>query len=253
MEGFATNSVASWRNHGNMRKLMRAVLEETGLDTVGLWQSWKSERLSGTKQDLFEASSINVWLAGQGITDTRNVFGMYLYFWSKKDNHLVTWAKDIEQKVAAHRKEIYRMTAARYSRKYGVVVIEKWDKSRTAEAPAPEFDRRTEQEVNANSIRQFSGVYLLTDALKNRFTKENVLDVPSKNISNVHFGCGGSPMNSVMDGKLVRCNKCNKHYDQDVSAAQHLWSMHVEGSGTSKVAGTSRKSKKAKDSAELSA
>ena len=162
---------------------------------------------------------------------------LYLEWWRRKDAHLTNMARGTDQRLLRYRREIYRVAARRWADVYKTVVIEKWDKRKTAETPEPENDTRTPQEEIANSVRQLCGVSVLVGAVKQAFGTFDMVQVSPVKISTTHYGCGGEGVATLVH-RMVRCAKCKRAYDQDVNAARTLWER--ERSGGAGTPGTSR-------------
>jgi hypothetical protein len=188
--------------------------------------AWK--RVVG-KPDLFVSpEEANVWLSTQGIKGDVERLTFHLTLWVAKDHHLINWARGIEQHLQLHRREIYRRAAHQLSLKYSSVVIEKWDKSKTALTPEVEDQRNlTPQEERANSNRHFVGVSVFAQALKQAFGAEAFFEEDARGITQTHHRCGGQADN-VKNSHMTVCTDCGKAFDQDENAARHLWDRHRE-------------------------
>lgn len=260
---FNLTTISRWKSHNKLATLTFALLNEycSEVDIGDLWSKWKEEKFaSNPKQDLFIVlppgdrktkvkfmqqffADLSEWFKSQGITDQFQIMALYLEWWRRKDEHLVNWSRGLSLRLRRWRREIYRVQAKKLSEQYNGVVIEKWNKSKTAEVPEPEEDERTKQEENSNKIRQFCGISVFTDALKQKFGKDNVHEELPKNISKEHYKCGGFTKDTK-EKRCLLCERCKMLYDQDVNAARQLWARHIERSGGDKTPGTSRKSKK---------
>ncbi len=238
---YKLNSVAKWRAHGKMARVALAMIEKIDRSIVSsLWKDWKELRFGNgglEKKDLF-ASHNNLsslkeelfdFFTKHGVDDDEQKMALFLEWWRRKDAHLTNWARALEKRIARHRKDRYRKKAAQLSRRYEYVIIEDWDKSKTAKNPEPDKDNRTWQEDKANAMRQFVGVSVFTESLRHAFGKECFKQVRPSGISN-HYGCGGDPIGTQ---KRVRCDKCGVFFDRDVNAARHLWERERCGSDES--------------------
>jgi hypothetical protein len=220
-ENYKLSSAHQWRAHSKLARVAFAMCENVKIDIDELWVKWRKERLDRKRLDLFASQKeLFAWFGNQGIRKQRDKMALYLEWWRRKDEHLINWARTIERKIKLHRREIYRRKAAEWARKYEFVVFEEWDKSKTAQLPSAEKDRRTKQEEIANTIRQFAGVSVLPEMCKNAFGKGRIKKEKPENISRIHFGCGGEAEH--YGSKMVRCKKCGRMFDQDLNAAKHL-------------------------------
>jgi len=245
-------NLPQWRSHKKLlfvsKELAKVFLpDNTWYD---LWKKWKTHckenkpwKNCSDKDDLFTTLDNTIqWCKDNSIDDPNVQMAFYLKTWAEKEIHLINWARGIESKLRKHRKEIYRCFAKKLSSTYGKVIVENWDKSKTAETPDVENDNRTKQEENANAVRQFVGVSVLTDALKQKFGKD-FCEENAKNISKEHFKCGGELINQK-ELSDVHCKKCNKSVNVNYNAAAHLFDRHGERSGAVKLPGTARKTRK---------
>lgn len=246
----AATLVSRWRSHDKLRRVAR-VLKETLLEATyvrSLWQQWRDERL-GVRRDLFcdgsskpeiKLSFVNLraWFEGKGITDPAVVMALYLEWWVRKDTHLVNWARNVERNLRLSRRETYRKQAAAWAIDYEHVIIEKWDKRKTAEVPESENDNLSKQEENANSKRQSVGISVFTQAVGQCFGPR-LIEAPAQGITTNHFGCGGS--GSVREvSTQIACDHCHRTYDQDLNAAKHLYARGCERLGGTPNPGGSR-------------
>jgi hypothetical protein len=281
-EKLKLSSVAQWRSHGNLAKtafvLRDLYLADTSISD--LWREWRlsriplkpgaphrhgsqlpKERLTRKKwapirprsKDLLDTfETLSRWFDCQGVTDPNKKLALYLEWWRRKDEHLQNIARASAKRALLHRRELYRRTAHAWAKQYRDVVFENWDKRKTAETPTPEMDTRTKQEENANSLRQVVGVSVLLDAVEQAFGKKQTFKVESKDISRVHFTCGGQAT-STLNHHMVKCDKCGRLYDQDINAAMTMWHRHREGSGGTETPTSARVSNNLNDVDEVAA
>lgn len=247
-----TKRMPQWKSHARLRRLAK-IMKDKFLNPVlvrNLWNTWKSERLTGRvlpwRQHLKhkrasliaegqylktrepnlhdEVQYLTTWFEHQGVTDQYTLKALYLEWWRRQDEHLINWARNLETRLTRHRREIYRTTASEWSKEYRRVIIEKWDKSKTASTPESEDDLRKPQEENANSIRQFTGISVCTRVLKEVLGK-NLIERNPASITTTHFGCGGTVVGTrITETIMLPCAKCGNQYDQDLNAVKHLWS-----------------------------
>jgi hypothetical protein len=186
---------------------------------------------------LEEASA---WLDTKGSYDSHAKLAFHLAMWNAKDLHLTDYARGVENHLQLHRREIYRRAAHRLSLQYQTVVVEKWDKSETALMPEVEDLRvPSHQEVKASANRQFVGVSVFTQALKQAFGAGLYFEEDAKDITTTHFQCGGKA-DDVKRSLMTECQRCEQRFDQDLNAARHLWDRYRERSGGAPEAAPSR-------------
>lgn len=85
---------------------------------AGLALFWREHRFDGDA-DMYEA----------------------LEAWRKKDKHLWQWEANARRKARLHRREQYRVFAARLASQYGTLVVERLDLRAMAQIPPPESER----------------------------------------------------------------------------------------------------------------
>ena len=247
-----TRRMPQWKSHARLRRLAK-IMKDKFLSPIlvrNLWNIWKSERLTVRSlpwrqhmkhkrarldadgqylktqkpKNLYdEVQYLTTWFKHHGVTDQYTLKALYLEWWRRQDEHLINWARSLETRLTRHRREIYRTAASEWSKGYRRVLIEKWDKSKTAETPESEDDIRKPQEENANAIRQFAGISVCTRVLKEVLGKALVERNPT-GITTTHFGCGGITTGGLTTTIMLLCTKCGKLYDQNINAAQNLWS-----------------------------
>jgi len=238
------NTVSNWRSTKHMAKTTFAFRGAylKGVDIEGLWQEWKRDRLSvrpkkmsveqwrrkgvaRNDKDLFASYlELSKWFQARGHTSPHVQMALYLEWWRRKDSHLDTYARTLQEKIRLRKQAIYRTFARVSANTYLDVIVEDWDKSVTAKKPKPEDDTRTQQDEASNKIRQFCGVSVLTSALENAFDSEHYHKGNTKG-TRVHLGCGGPPPKDSKTLVEVSCPKCSRRYNQDVNTARHLWSQ----------------------------
>lgn len=249
----ALSSFTKWRSHERLHKLAR-LMTETYLkegDTEILWKAWKTtvigEKLSDYQKaqrtkdspktpkecrhdDLFSTlDNLIPWFQEQGIEDPHKLMALYLAWWRKKDEHLINWARNLDERLRLYKQNTYRVFANRLSQDYGQIILKSWDKSKTAENPEPEDDDQTPQEENANVIRQFAGVSVLDGAIKSKLGFR-CITIEANTIPRVHHGCG-SQVKGPKITSTVRDFCAKGHgFDQYENQARLLWDMGQEKS-----------------------
>jgi hypothetical protein len=101
-----------------------------------LWVDWCRTR-DAMRTDYENASGdyhvanrevLNAWLSERhGITDPAMQMAIWLEWWRRKDAHLERYARELEIKARAERKNRYRCVAAKLSQRYGRVLVDKFD------------------------------------------------------------------------------------------------------------------------------
>lgn len=248
--------IHAWKAHEKLVKISKKFSYLFLSDNINykLWSLWRKYRchlddnMKKTHikfQDLFTYEKkfgedygkpipfeeVKVWLMKNQIVEPNAQMAFYLMIWANKEKHTVDCARNITNKLRLYRREEYRKLAKKFSDQYENVVIEDWDKSKTAQTPSVENDTRTEQEKNANAIRQFVGVSVLADALKQKFGKENYHELDPDNISKLHFVCNKELITDALYSNKATCTHCKIMIDGDFNAAANLHKRFRERSG----------------------
>lgn len=243
-------SIRNWRSHEKLRKVAFIMQSEflTPELVKELWGRWKSTRLNprtttwkhhlnrkralteGNPQfkqkskDLYDDwDHLAAWFAEQNVTDPYALMALTLVWWSRKDDHLINWARGLDRRLVLWRRELYRKQAASWFQGYQMVAIEDWDKRKTAENPDAEDDTDTPQEKAANAVRQNVGVSVLTQALAAKFG-HRLIKVPPRGLAATHHGCGGTVLDSI-ECASAGCTKCSVVFDRKLNVAKNLWTV----------------------------
>lgn len=144
--------------------------------------------------------------------------------WLKQDLHLWQWEAHERQKVIDQRKDLYRVWAAKVSRTYGRVALEKFDLRDVADRGNPEDGTTTDKRA-PNRQRTLANVSFLRDCLKQAIDRRGGLffEVPAEYTTLDCHACGGrtagwSPAATVEH----TCEHCGVTWDQDDNAAKNL-------------------------------
>jgi hypothetical protein len=249
------NSLHQWRAPGKLAVLTKGLLEAwmTPEETFSLWKKWlgtcgvKSRTKANTqpKLDLFPSpEQVAEWAVGQGLSGQK-LLAVVLEWWRRKDEHLTVYARELERRLVLQRREVYRRTAYAWSQQYGRVVIEDWNKAKTARRNTKNPAVPTRRDDASSALRQQVGVSVFTAALNEKF-KGRIKKASAVNITIEHFQCGGAGV-GIRDSLQAQCTKCGRSYDQDFNAAKHLW--HRERPSGDEMAAPARDAENA-DAAE---
>lgn len=142
--------------------------------------------------------------------------------WRQRDKHLLEYQEHYRAQLLARRQDLYRVVAARLSRRYSRVVIEDFDLREVAR-----LDAGNTLHPAARRQRQLAAVSSLRGALINAFERDHgkgsVLIVPAEytTLTCAHCGQvdeGWDPAAAVEH----RCRHCGARWDQDRNAAVNL-------------------------------
>lgn len=180
-----TRTISQWHSVDRLAKLV---------------QKWKSNRFDGDEE-----------------------FFAVMEAWRYHDFHLWTWECSQRRKALRHRREVYRMFAAKLSREYARLIIEDFDISDVAKHPNVEDEKASDNE-NARSQRfkasasEFRGV--LTHAFDARGgTWEKV---PARNTTKDCSACGSTQIWNQAKELVHKCSNCGVTWDQDDNAAENI-------------------------------
>lgn len=113
---------AHWRSHDKLRFAILRAIGVIGKCDIGNsylenWKEWRIHRLS-SKLDLMPTlEEARAWKPA-------GFEHWFLYCWTRKDQHLTQWARDVGRHALLHRREVFRVTAAQLAGRYQVVVLE---------------------------------------------------------------------------------------------------------------------------------
>jgi hypothetical protein len=171
--------VGQWRSHDRFR---------------GLAYEWRRRRFDGDA-------------VGYGLIEA----------WRYRDEHLERYESGVRNGALGHRRDAYRVIAARLATRYRALVIDTTDYRDFQRSPAPESDR---VEIAAAKWQQRAAApSLLRTALVNAFSNHVVSVAPDKLTITCH-ACGH--VDAAWDRRAHvehTCVSCNARWDQDVNAA----------------------------------
>lgn len=165
--------------------------------------------------------------------------------WERQDRHLWEWETGAKETGHRLRKEVYRRFAAQLARKYGRVVLDKFDLTDVARRPTA--DAQADDIAQARANRQQVAPSDVRLALLNAFRGHSY--VPTEFSTKTCAKC-----KSVEEWDQARevdhtCSKCGSHWDQDKNKCSNLLSF--EWSGGSDGDGPARDGQNASNGAEV--
>lgn len=150
--------------------------------------------------------------------------------WAEHDHHLWSWESSQRKKALLHRREVYRIFAARMACKHSMIVLEQFDVSDVAKRPNTEDQKGDNAGARAN--RQLAAVSELRLCLTQAFGSR-VRFVPAEFSTMTCAECGSLEVWDQAKHVTHTCSACSATWDQDENAAKNLLS-YVEpcnGSG----------------------
>ncbi|WP_460038633.1 zinc ribbon domain-containing protein [Thermaerobacter litoralis] len=180
----ATAGLSQWRSAGRLRQLAEV---------------WAERRFHGDEA-IFEQ----------------------LWAWRQQDRHLYTWASDLRAKLIGHRRDIYRVFAARVAARYRYVCVEAMDLRKMAELG--EAEAKDSAPAPTRTLRHMAALSVLRQCLSSALRKRGgeLVAVDPKDTTRTCHVCGR--INRFVAGSMVlhRCEHCQTLWDQDRNAAINL-------------------------------
>lgn len=149
--------------------------------------------------------------------------------WRQRDRHLLNYESHLRDRVLRQRRELYRITAAELSRRYGAVIVEDFDlrpmaavrKNRANITPIG-----GELPATVRRNRTIAASSLLRLAIKNAFERDHgpeafVKQDPAYTTQECHR-CGTIERFDAARHLVYTCRACGATWDQDQNAAQNL-------------------------------
>lgn len=212
-------NIAYWRSHGRLATLAGVLLRSAQVDVEVLWRSWKDERFRGGVDLFCSFEELKKWLFAKNIKSSFNQMAVYLNWWSRKDAHLINWARNVQKRLILRRREIYRVTAARWRGIYEEVHLVKMDGRKAAVLGAQDPGSEI-----ANYIRHFCGVSVLVQSLSENFGTQLIKVNGAATV--IHHNCGGKTKVNPKTKIVLTCQECHQEYDQDINAAKFAYDAH---------------------------
>lgn len=180
----ATAGLSQWRSPGRLRQLAEV---------------WAERRFEGD-EEIFQR----------------------LWAWRKQDRHLYTWASDLRAKLIGHRREIYRVFAARVAARYRYVCLEAMDLREIAERG--EAEDEAPMPAPLGDLRRMAALSLLRQCLASALRKRGgqLVEVDPKHTTLACHVCGHINRFDAESKVLHRCEHCGTLWDQDRNAAINL-------------------------------
>lgn len=160
--------------------------------------------------------------------------------WRYHDHHLWEWETSQRSKSLGHRREVYRVAAARLAERFGVVVLEKFDLRQIARRPVKESEE-AENEVS-RSNRHLVAVSELRSALRQAFLSRGgeVAEVDAGDTTRICPVCGLVERFDAAAMVHHACGGCGTVRDQDEGAAQNILDRWRERRSDAETAGVAR-------------
>lgn len=213
----------------------RDKLMDAAKGTVGAWLREHKEGLPDALK--LAATAIHAWRA-QGKLGA--LFGVWrpaptglvgeaevleaLAAWRKRDLHLLAFESHLRQQLQASRQDLYRVCAARLSRRYAQAVVEDMDLRRFHVLPAIEEGHAHEERAAKTYLRD-ACVSDLRTALMNRM---DVRREESQNTTMQCHACKAVDSEWKNRSKVTHvCPTCGAEFDQDLNASRNLVATSV--------------------------
>jgi hypothetical protein len=149
-------------------------------------------------------------------------------WWLDRSRHLYSWQAHARENVLRARRETYRITAAQLARKYGTVVLEKFDLAKIKRLNEPEQGPDSPRAMRSQMHVSAPGE--LRQRIVDRVQQEGGLVVSLDAAGTTHscHACGGSCAFDAQDELSHTCEHCGARWDQDYNAAMNLMQRYLQ-------------------------
>lgn len=146
--------------------------------------------------------------------------------WRKQDRHLLQWESHERTRALGHRRELYRIAAARIATRYAQVVVEDMDLREFQRIAEAGENSKNEQVAVQRAARTRVALSEWLDALKLACQNRGASFVrvpPQYTTANCHV-CGSTcEINAIVLWQV--CSQCGAGWDLDVNAARNLLAL----------------------------
>lgn len=253
---------------GELRKVDDvASIRDRGRDHVRRWLcAWRHKHVDEMPEWLLLAtSSMHQWeqqarfgaLTKRWARDHANDYPRVLAAlekWRYHDYHLWCWESSARVKALARRREQYRVFAAGLARRYGVLVLERFDLRPVVQRRRTEDDlpagAEQSREDGARANRHAVAPSELRLALVNAFRARGgrVVEYDAAWTTATCRRCGHVCQWDQAAELRHTCEACGSEWDQDYNASTNLLRLWRERPGDARDVGGARKQKEASDS-----
>lgn len=225
--------LAQWRAP---RKLQALVDAWVGID----WNAWRTARAAGKKCNPADFGSKENRVSGdKGILTA-------LQAWARQDRHLQNWEEHQRDRLIAHRRELWRVTAAELTRTYATILIEDGtntsaDREETMRLPdIPGWERPAPEDGDPSEGREQRRMSRLAapGELRSEIVKASVkhgATVTVERTADSTRECAWCGSIEVFDAHAClehTCTSCRRTWDQDANAGRNLLHRHGFESGS---------------------
>lgn len=151
--------------------------------------------------------------------------------WRRQDRHLLEWVANGTDQLAARRRDVYRVVAARLAEAYGQVAAEDMSIPQVLrnEHRAEESESRQSEIARSNSRTAAPGELRSALELAAGSRGSRYEEVPSAGTTRVHATCG-TWLNQDASAQITMwCPVCETGFDQDDNACANLLRLATEG------------------------
>lgn len=142
--------------------------------------------------------------------------------WRYRDQHLEQYQLGLVRGALGHRRELFRLVAAKLARTYELLVIDDFDLRDTQRSPAPED---TDTEIPAVKHQQtLVAPSVLRQVFVSAFSRAgSIVKVSAENVTRRCHACREiNDWDRTKAGRLHTCTACGTTWDQDANACQNL-------------------------------
>jgi len=206
----------------------RCVLDRSGAESWHVAQ-WRSA-------DRFRRLAA-VWRHQRFDGDERGF--LIVAWWARRDEHLERYERGLERGARLHRREVYRIAAAKLSARYATLVVDDTDLRQFQRSPRPDEERREIATVKRQ--QQIVAPSELRLVLASAFGREGRVDkVILANLTCACHGCGViNEWDRLAAERDHTCSGCGLRWDQDANAGRNLlreWVRTVDAREAARVA-----------------
>lgn len=159
--------------------------------------------------------------------------------WRYRDHHLWSWASDQRVKTRRHRRDIYRVWAARLAERYHTIVLHEHNLGRAAKKPPEDDDDNEIARANRQLVAPSELRLCLINAKRTR--DGATVQMPASRVTQTCHVCGEPESFDASLNINHKCSRCGTLWDQDDNAARNTLWLYRERSDDAKILGTARK------------
>lgn len=155
----------------------------------------------------------------EGGTDGHNGWRDERDSWRHRDEHLERYQSGCRRRALLHRREIYRLVAARMTARYQMLAIDDSDLAALQRSPAPEHEKTEIAKVKHNMV--VAACSELRLAMLNAFGPQRTIKVPARTLP-CFFCSTVNEWDRATPERQHTCTGCGASWDQDANACRNM-------------------------------